>query len=80
MKKIRLLNLRISTLLLRYYLMMATVIALGMLQQWTLAAIGGISIAVLAILGVSYTAEEENVAQHKRLEPRREQPTLRKAG
>ena len=55
MRKIKLFGLSIEGVALRFYAMMTAIIALGFLNQFTLATILGFTLAASFILGISYT-------------------------
>ena len=57
MRKIKIFDLNIASLVLRFYLMMAVVIIFSFLGQFTLAAVLGYILALSVILGASFRKE-----------------------
>ena len=65
-------KLRLDTLLLRYYLMMA-VILVGIFSGWIAIAFFGLPIFLSAMLGITFTVKKEAIRnQVKTLAPNRE--------
>lgn len=51
-------NLSISTMLLRFFLMMFIVIIAGFIGQWWLAAVGGV-LFIVSLLGITWGKDEK---------------------
>ena len=71
MRKIRLFDLSVLEVVERYYLMVGAVVGSALFGQFTLATVFGFSIAVSAILGVSYRRNRKNIASIKVVGPTR---------
>lgn len=68
MRNIKVLELSVAGTALRFYTMMAVVIILGFLGQFTLAAILGYALAISFILGVSFTKTTKKTATKRKIE------------
>ena len=79
MKKVRVFQVSIKNLVLRFYLMIALVTLFGMIGQWEIAAIVGFVTGVSAILGVGYEPEHRAEAQRPMLRKVRGEREMRKA-
>lgn len=82
MKKMKVFQLNIANLMLRFYLMMALVLIFGMFRQFEVAAILGFAVAISAILGVGQEQEPHKIQsrQSGRLVPLKGEEGVRKAG
>lgn len=83
MKKIKVFQLNIAQLVIRFYLMMAVVIGLGMLHQFKLAAIFGFAVAISAILGAGFEKRHRDAeigVKSGRIVPVQQNEIVRKAG
>lgn len=71
MNTIKLFNLNVAEVVSRFYLMVAVVVVLGFLGYMTLAAILGYTVAMVAILGMSFRKITKKSATEKisRLSP-----------
>ncbi len=80
--KIRVFHSKIYNTIFRFYLMMAIVAIFGFLHQFTLAAIFGFTIAISAILGVSFERSEKAVASasERKVVPLEPKKHVRQAG
>lgn len=63
MLKIKLSNLSITNVVIRFYLMMALAIILGFAQQWILMSLVAVAIGASTIMGMSFTFGGHKVAK-----------------
>jgi hypothetical protein len=66
MKRIQLFNLKVANFVKRFYLMMALVIISGAFGQFILAGILGFSVAISAVLGMSFQGVSPQVAAKRK--------------
>lgn len=59
MIKLKFFSLSVTNLVLRFYLMMAIVVAFGLMSQWILAIVVGYTVGVSSLLGISIRRVED---------------------
>lgn len=59
MIKLKFFSLSVTNLVLRFYLMMAIVVAFGLMSQWILAIVVGYTVGVSSLLGISVRRVED---------------------
>lgn len=62
MIKLKFFSLGVTNLVLRFYLMMAIVVAFGLMGQWIVAIVVGYTVGISSLLGISVRRVEDKKA------------------